>query len=89
MDDAAPEARTGQGRLEVAVLMVEGMHCASCSALIEETLIEDLGVPSAQVDLDSGRATVTYDPGAHTVDDLCAAVAAAGYTAAPTSAAAG
>lgn len=65
------------------VLEVQGMDCRSCSALIEETLVEDLGVQSAAVDLDSARATVTYDPSVHSVDDLCAAVVAAGYEAKP------
>jgi copper chaperone CopZ len=67
----------------VAVLAVEGMHCGSCVALVEETLVEDLGVSRAAVDLESGRATVAYDPARFTVADLCDAVAAAGYTATP------
>ncbi len=64
-----------------AVLAIEGMHCGSCSALIEETLVEDLGVLEAHVDLDAGRATVVFDATVHSVADLCDAVAAAGYTA--------
>ena len=63
------------------VLAIEGMHCGSCSALIEETLLEDLGVTAASVDLAAARATVTYDPAQHSVGDLCDAVAAAGYVA--------
>lgn len=65
----------------MAVLAIEGMHCASCAALIEETLVEDLGAARAEVDLESGRATVHYDPSQHREADLCDAVAAAGYTA--------
>lgn len=72
---------TGRNDLARAVLSVEGMHCGSCSALIEETLVEDLGVASAYVDLEQGRATVTFDPSVHSVQDLCDAVAAAGYRA--------
>lgn len=72
----------GQGGLARAVLEIDGMHCGSCSALIEETLIEDLGVAGAHVDLDARRATVTFDPSVHSVTDLCDAVAAAGYHAA-------
>ena len=74
--DGAPEGAT-------AVLVVEGMHCGSCVALIEETLVEDLGVAGASVDLASSLATVTYDPARFTVDDLCDAVVAAGYRAVP------
>lgn len=68
------------------VLEVAGMHCGSCVALIEETLLEDLGVLRARVELESSLATVTYDPTTHSVDDVCAAVAAAGYAARPTEA---
>lgn len=67
----------------VAVLAIEGMHCGSCVALIQETLMEDLGVVRAEVDLESGQATVVYDPTQHQVADLCDAVAAAGYAAVP------
>ena len=77
-----PRASGGQGGLARAVLEIEGMHCGSCSALIEETLVEDLGVASAHVDLEARRATVTFDPSVHSVADLCDAVAAAGYSAA-------
>jgi copper chaperone CopZ len=35
------------------------------------------------VDLATARASVTYDPEALSVDDLCGVVAAAGYEAAP------
>lgn len=76
----APGERT-QGSLAEAVLSIEGMHCGSCSALIEETLVEDLGVASAHVDLVEHRATVVFDPAVHSVADLCDAVAAAGYRA--------
>ncbi len=60
---------------------VDGMHCGSCVALIEETLGEQAGVRSAAVDLDSARAVVGYDPAQIDVDALAAAVAEAGYTA--------
>ena len=74
---------TGAGA--VVELAVTGMHCSSCAALIEETLARDPGVHQAVVDLDAGRASVVYDPGAITVDDLCAAVTEAGYAATPLS----
>lgn len=81
MEIDAHSTGSGSGRPAVAVLAVEGMHCSSCVALIEEMLVEDLGVTRAEVDLESGRARVTYDAAQHTVEDLCSAVAAAGYTA--------
>jgi copper chaperone CopZ len=75
-----PQATDGA---TTAVLAIEGMHCASCVALIEETLVEDLGVARASVDLESEKATIVYDPAQFSVDDLCDAVVAAGYRASP------
>jgi copper chaperone CopZ len=62
---------------------VGGMHCASCVALIEETLAAEPGVRAVSVDLDARRTTVTFDPGVLTVDDLTGAVVGAGYEVTP------
>ncbi len=79
---ATPEpARSGDFR--TVELLVGGMHCQSCAALIEETLTGDLSVEHAKVDLEGARASVTYDPTTLTVGDLCAAVTGIGYTATP------
>lgn len=64
-------------------LVIGGMHCASCVALVEESLGELDGVESVTVALEPGRASVGYRPGAVGVDDLCAAIAAVGYDASP------
>ena len=73
----------GQDAGHIVVLAIAGMHCQSCAALIEETLVEDLGVTGAEVDLRAARATIRYDPAVHGLDDLCVAVEAAGYQATP------
>lgn len=62
-------------------LVVGGMHCPSCAALVEETLTTDPAVRAVSVDLAAARASVTFDPTALTVDDVCAAVTGVGYTA--------
>lgn len=62
-------------------LTVEGMHCGSCVALIEETLTERAGVRAASVDLDSARAVIQYDPSALDVEEIRDAIAQAGYSA--------
>ena len=64
-------------------LAIEGMHCGSCVALVEETLQEQDGVRSAAVDLDAARAVVGFDPTVIDVGALTAAVAEAGYVATP------
>ncbi len=79
---ASPEP-TGAGQVATVELAVEGMHCGSCVALIEETLGEYTGVASAAVDLGSARAVVGYDPAQLGVEDLQAAIAEAGYSATP------
>ncbi|HEY5097996.1 MAG TPA: heavy metal-associated domain-containing protein [Acidimicrobiales bacterium] len=66
-----------------AELRIEGMHCSSCVALIEESLTEQAGVAEAVVDLDAARAVVRYDPGLIGPDALRATIVAAGYPATP------
>ena len=56
------------------------MTCASCAARIEKKLNKLEGV-SASVNYVTERASVDFDPGASTPDDLVAAVETAGYTA--------
>ena len=76
------QSDTSNGPAPASVeFLVEGMHCGSCVALIEETLQEQAGVSSATVDLDSARAVVGFDPSQIDVDALTAAVAEAGYAA--------
>jgi len=66
-------------------LDLEGMTCASCVARIERKLNKLDGV-EATVNFATEQATVLHDP-AVTVDDLVAAVEAAGYHARPATAA--
>lgn len=76
---------TSGARIAVAQLTVEGMHCGSCVALIEETLNEREGVTAALVDLASARAVIEYDPSTLDVEEIRAAIAEAGYSATPVS----
>ena len=68
---------TGAGRVE---LPIAGMTCASCANRVERKLNKLDGV-SATVNYATEKATVAYDPAAVAVDDLVAAVEAAGYQA--------
>jgi copper chaperone CopZ len=76
---------TSGAQIAVAQLTVEGMHCGSCVALIEETLNERAGVTAALVDLDSARAVIEYDPSTLDLEEIRAAIAEAGYSATPVS----
>jgi copper chaperone CopZ len=80
--ESSSQPRPDPGPVTV-VLDVVGMHCQSCAALIEETLVRDPGVHRAMVDLDAGRASVVFDPGTVSVSEVCAAVVGVGYGAVP------
>ncbi len=61
-------------------LPIEGMTCASCVTRVEKALLEVPGVGSAEVNLATESASVTYAEGA-APEALVAAVRAAGYEA--------
>jgi P-type Cu+ transporter len=67
-------------RTEHVELPITGMTCASCAARIERKLNKLDGV-SASVNYATERATVDYDPGTATPEQLLAAVEATGYQA--------
>lgn len=67
--------------LATSELAIVGMHCASCVLRVQRSLDADPAVASAAVNLATERAYVTFDPTAISVDALCQAVAAAGYSA--------
>src|SRR5512135_1722315 len=60
-------------------LPITGMTCANCVATVERGLKKQAGVQSANVNLSSERATVTFDPAAATLPDLIGRVERAGY----------
>jgi Cu+-exporting ATPase len=62
---------------------IEGMTCASCVGRVEKALGRVDGVETAQVNLATEVAVVTFDPAVATVDDLRSAVGRAGYRATP------
>lgn len=65
------------------ILRAEGFSCPSCVAKIEKRVGRLDGVSNVKVHFASARIEVDHDPAATSVDDLVAAVAKAGYTAAP------
>src|SRR6478672_8276534 len=62
-------------------LDIGGMTCASCVRHVEKALSRIDGVHSAEVNLATEAATVSFDPQTAGLSELTAAVAAAGYTA--------
>jgi copper chaperone CopZ len=68
--------------MESIVLKTGGMHCSSCSMLIEMTVQDLPGVRAAKADYGSGVTRVDFDPAAISVDRIVAAIVEAGYSAA-------
>lgn len=62
-----------------AKLAIEGMHCASCAAIITRGLIKTPGVQTANVNYATHKATVTYDESMSKEEDLIKAVEKRGY----------
>jgi copper chaperone len=66
-----------------ARLKTSGMHCSSCSMLIDLTLEDLPGVVSSKTDHASGDTVVSYDSDVVGVDGLIDAIRSVGYDAEP------
>ena len=64
---------------------VTGMSCGHCEKTVREAAAQVPGVSSVVVDLQGGRATVSFDPGATTPAAIAAAITESGYEAAEAS----
>jgi copper chaperone CopZ len=62
-------------------LKTGGMHCPSCSMLIEMNVSDLPGVESVRSSHADGLTTVTYDPSATDADKIAAEIRTAGYDA--------
>jgi copper chaperone CopZ len=72
-----------EATIKRTVLRSDELTCPSCVAKIEKRLKALGGVTTARVRFASGRIEVEHDPAVTSVDELVAAVRAAGYRAAP------
>ncbi|MEX5632922.1 MULTISPECIES: heavy-metal-associated domain-containing protein [Parafrankia] len=62
---------------------VEGMHCGSCSLLIDDALEDLPGVRSTRTTLRQGRTTVELDLSQNRPQDVVRVIEDLGYRAAP------
>jgi copper chaperone CopZ len=60
-----------------------GMHCNSCSMLIQMTLEEIDGIESVASNAATGITEVVHDPAKVSADDIIAEIVKAGYGAEP------
>jgi copper chaperone CopZ len=65
--------------MEKTTLAVGGMTCMGCVAGVKRVLDGIPGVASAEVTLEPGQATVTYDPATAGLQAIKAAISDAGY----------
>lgn len=64
-------------------LKTTGMHCRSCSMMVDMTVGEIDGVADVRTDHANGDTVVTYDPDVTTIDEIIVAIRGAGYDAEP------
>jgi mercuric ion binding protein len=67
------------GATDHVVLVVEGMHCATCPVTVRVTLERLDGVKSASVSRKEGKAYIEYDPTKISPERMAKAVTDAGY----------
>lgn len=64
-------------------LATTGMHCSSCSMLIDMTLADLPGVESSHTDHADGKTVVSFDEAVTGVDAIIDAIRGVGYDAEP------
>lgn len=68
---------------ETTRFVTTGMHCSSCSMLIDITLADVEGVMSSKTDHATGIAEVTYDSAVLDSDGVVEVIRSLGYDAEP------
>ncbi len=66
--------------MHTQIYKVKGMHCASCSSVIEKTFKKVDGVQSAEVNYGTEKAKVSFDPSRTSPHDLSRHIEPLGYS---------
>ena len=69
--------------MKTETYLIEGMHCAACSAAVERVTRRMEGVARSDVNLTMNRMTIEYDEGKVTPQQIVAKIEKAGYGARP------
>jgi copper chaperone len=67
--------------IESVRLKTSGLHCSSCSMLVDMTLSDLDGVTESKTDHATGDTFVTFDPDVTNVDAFISAIREIGYDA--------
>lgn len=78
---AAQVQAQNQAQVRTASFTIDNMTCATCPITVRTAMSRVDGVRSVEVDFESKRATVTYDPARATLEAIAAASTNAGYPA--------
>ncbi len=65
--------------MEKTILKISGMHCASCSAIIENALKKERGVISVNVNFASEKANLEFDPKKIKIEEIQKIIQGLGY----------
>ena len=66
---------------QLAVIRIGGMHCHRCEMAIQKRLAQLAGVHEAEVDFNSGQASVLFDRSVANSQQLVDAIREVGYEA--------
>ena len=69
--------------MKKSVLVIQGMHCASCATLLTKVLSKTEGVKSANVNYSTAKATVDFDEKLVNERKFVEVIKSKGYAAAP------
>jgi Cu2+-exporting ATPase len=83
LDEVQEEFVDGLGETREINLLVEGIHCAACVWLIENSLQSDPGIPEARVNLSGRRLHVKWDNSRVKLSSILQRLGRIGYAAVP------
>jgi copper chaperone CopZ len=73
--------QANDGAMRTVTVPVEGMICVVCAGSVKRTLKAIDGVQDAEINLEKRNATIRYEDGAVSVDQLTRAINQLGYKA--------
>jgi mercuric ion binding protein len=68
---------------QTVIFAVDGMYCAACPYIVQSSMAAVPGVAEVVVSFEAQTATVTFDDGKTSAEEIAAASANAGYPAHP------